>query len=217
MKKLLAAIAVSTLLTACVFATNQPPEGKGPPGGGGRKGQPGAGEKGKGGPGRFELGRLLPGPMREELGLSEEQANLIDALEKDVKERLNKILTDDQKQKLNDLGRRGPMGPRFGGGDDKFKGPPPGDDNRPRGKGEPGQRKGPPPGDDDRPRGKGNRGEKKGPPPPPRIDDDGNHANAGGIQWFGTLERGLAEARRTGQPILFVAAAPHCGGVPGIW
>ena len=39
----------------------------------------------------------------------------------------------------------------------------------------------------------------------------------GGIQWFATLERGLAEAKRSGKPILFVSAAPHCGGISGIW
>jgi hypothetical protein len=216
MNKLFAAATVSTFMAACVLAANQPPEGKGPPGGGNRKGPPGAEQKQKGGGGRFELGRVLPGPMREELGLSEEQAKMIDALDKDVKDRLNKILNDDQKQKLNDLGRRGP---RFGGGDDKGKGPPPGDDDRPRGKGE---RKGPPreddrkspPADDDRP-GRP-RGDKKAPPPPPRIDDEHEQAQ-GGIQWFGTLDRGLAEAARTGRPILFLAAAPHCGGIPGIW
>lgn len=37
------------------------------------------------------------------------------------------------------------------------------------------------------------------------------------IQWFATLERGLAEATRTGKPILFVSAAPHCAGVSGMW
>ena len=37
------------------------------------------------------------------------------------------------------------------------------------------------------------------------------------IQWFGTLDRGLAEARRTGKPILLVSGAPHCSGVPGMW
>lgn len=37
------------------------------------------------------------------------------------------------------------------------------------------------------------------------------------IQWFATLDRGLAEARRTGKPILFASAAPHCAGVPGMW
>lgn len=38
-----------------------------------------------------------------------------------------------------------------------------------------------------------------------------------GIQWFATLERGLAEAKRAGKPILFVSAAPHCAGVSGMW
>ncbi len=38
-----------------------------------------------------------------------------------------------------------------------------------------------------------------------------------GIAWFATWKSGLAEAARSGRPILLVAAAPHCGGVPGIW
>ena len=37
------------------------------------------------------------------------------------------------------------------------------------------------------------------------------------VAWFGTLEAGLAEAKRTQRPILLVAAAPHCQNVPGIW
>jgi hypothetical protein len=37
------------------------------------------------------------------------------------------------------------------------------------------------------------------------------------IQWFATLERGLAEAKRTGKPILLVSGAPHCAGVSGMW
>lgn len=40
---------------------------------------------------------------------------------------------------------------------------------------------------------------------------------AGGIQWFSRLKDGLAEARKTGRPILFLSAAPSCGGVPGVW
>jgi hypothetical protein len=39
----------------------------------------------------------------------------------------------------------------------------------------------------------------------------------GGIQWFTRLKDGLAEAKRTGRPILFLSAAPSCGGVPGVW
>ena len=37
------------------------------------------------------------------------------------------------------------------------------------------------------------------------------------IAWYGTLKSGLAEAQRSGRPILFVSAAPQCLGVPGIW
>jgi hypothetical protein len=42
-------------------------------------------------------------------------------------------------------------------------------------------------------------------------------AAAGGIQWFTRLKDGLAEARRTGKPILYLSAAPSCGGIPGTW
>ena len=41
--------------------------------------------------------------------------------------------------------------------------------------------------------------------PPPRI------------AWYGQLADGLAEAERTGRPILLVSGAPQCHGVPGIW
>ena len=37
------------------------------------------------------------------------------------------------------------------------------------------------------------------------------------IAWFGTWEAGLAEAERTGRPILLMSAAPQCHGVPGMW
>lgn len=37
------------------------------------------------------------------------------------------------------------------------------------------------------------------------------------IAWFGTWKQGLAEAKRSGRPILLVSAAPHCRNVPGIW
>ncbi len=38
-----------------------------------------------------------------------------------------------------------------------------------------------------------------------------------GVAWFGTWEGALAEASRTGKPILLLSAAPQCRGVPGIW
>ena len=37
------------------------------------------------------------------------------------------------------------------------------------------------------------------------------------IQWYATLKRGLAEAERTGKPILFVSGNPSCAGVSGMW
>ena len=41
--------------------------------------------------------------------------------------------------------------------------------------------------------------------PPPRI------------AWYGDLQEGLAEAKRSARPILLVSGAPHCLGVPGVW
>lgn len=154
------------------------------------KGPPG-GKKG-GLPG-FELGRVLPPFVRVDLDLTADQEKQLAALEAEVKQKLEKILTADQKKKLADL--RPPMGPMGKGGPG---GPP--------GKGKGGFKDGPPP--------KG--GDKDG--PPPKKDDGGEQAKAGGgIQWFATLEAGKAEAERTGRPILFLSAAPHCAGVSGIW
>ena len=37
------------------------------------------------------------------------------------------------------------------------------------------------------------------------------------IAWHGTWKGGLAEAQRTGKPILLVSAVPQCHSVPGVW
>jgi hypothetical protein len=42
-------------------------------------------------------------------------------------------------------------------------------------------------------------------------------SETGGIHWFSTLKPALAFAKRTDRPILFMSAAPHCGGVSGVW
>jgi len=42
-------------------------------------------------------------------------------------------------------------------------------------------------------------------------------AERGGIAWFGTWQQGLAEAQRTGKPILLMSAVPQCHNVPGVW
>jgi hypothetical protein len=87
--------------------------------------------------------RVLPPGAREHLDLTEEQAKEIDALEADVKSRLEKILKPEQFERLGEMFRRGPGGPGRGRGDRRFEGPPDG-----------------PPGPPDRPR----------PPRPPRDD-----------------------------------------------
>jgi hypothetical protein len=55
--------------------------------------------------------------------------------------------------------------------------------------------------------------------PPPDRRENGALAqdSTAGIQWFATLKSGLGVALQSGRPILLVAAAPHCAGVPGIW
>jgi len=55
------------------------------------------------------------------------------------------------------------------------------------------------------------------PPRGGRGDQSTAAAEGVSIQWYATLDRGLAEAKRTGKPILFVSAAPHCAGVSGMW
>ncbi len=38
-----------------------------------------------------------------------------------------------------------------------------------------------------------------------------------GIGWMATWEQAIKEARESNKPIMLVAAAPSCGGVPGVW
>ena len=42
-------------------------------------------------------------------------------------------------------------------------------------------------------------------------------AKAEKIAWHGTWKGGLAEAKRSGKPILLVSAVPQCHSVPGVW
>ncbi len=122
MKKVyLGLIAFLASMMLVVSAVSQPPEDKE------KKGPP---DK-KGGPrGGFELGRILPPFMRDELDLTEEQEKKIAELEKEVKAKLSKILTEAQKEKIQSMR---PKGPPKGGPDGK-KGPPDGDDDGPKGK-----------------------------------------------------------------------------------
>ena len=58
-------------------------------------------------------------------------------------------------------------------------------------------------------------------PPPTGPSYGGSVPNSrrvvSGIAWYGVLADGLAVAKRTGKPILFITAAAQCRGVPGMW
>ena len=90
-------------LLAAGAAFAQPPGG-GPPGG-------------PGGPPKFELGKVLPPHIRQQIELTKDQENELAELEKLVKEKLDKLLTADQKKKIEKAGppTGGPGGPGGGG------------------------------------------------------------------------------------------------------
>jgi hypothetical protein len=125
---------------ACVGSAQQPDK-KDPPkkAEGGERGRE-VGRPGPGGPGGF--GRMMPMPgvilppfLQEQLKLSDEQKKEVEALQKDTNEKLDKILNEDQRKKLQEMRDRGPgPGRRDGGdgarpprpeGDREKKGPPP--------------------------------------------------------------------------------------------
>ena len=72
-------------------ADSQPPGGKG------------KGKGGKKGPPPFQVGKVLPPYIRDGLDLSEDQEKQLADLEKEVRQRLLKILTAEQKEKLAEL------------------------------------------------------------------------------------------------------------------
>jgi hypothetical protein len=84
-----------------------PPDGPGGPGGGG-KGGPGGG--GPGGPGRFagppQPGQLLPPFLQETLKMSAEQKKQLAELQKEIDDKLAKILNDEQKRQLKEMRER---------------------------------------------------------------------------------------------------------------
>ena len=54
----------------------------------------------------------------------------------------------------------------------------------------------------------------------PRPEDLGASQlplGASGIAWYTTWESGQAEAKRSGRPIMFVAAATQCHGISGVF
>src|SRR5579872_33262 len=116
------AILASVCFSAAIVltASSQPPPGQ-------PKDKKGPGDKEKGPP-RYELGKLLPPFVREGLKLTKEQEKQLSDLEAEVKEKLGKILTDEQKKMIESL--RPPGGPGGGPG-----GPGPGGPGGPGGGG----------------------------------------------------------------------------------
>lgn len=164
----------AALLTAGVVATaTSQDKGRGPD----KKGPP---------PKGFELGKVLPPHVADELDLSDEQQKQLRELEKETRKKLEKILTAKQIEKVKELGKRPP----------------------PRDKGKDGDE---PPPDKGKVKDKGRKKDDR--------DDQAaaRQEKAAGVAWFATWHDAQKEATRTGKPILLVSAAPHCGGVSGVW
>lgn len=107
------------------FATReQPKRGFGGPGGGGPGGSGGFGGPGGPGGGRGmmgmggppRIGEVLPRMFQMRLGLDDAQKKKVAELQKDVDEKLNKILTTEQAAQLKEMRQRGPGGPGGPGG-----------------------------------------------------------------------------------------------------
>lgn len=111
------------VLAALVLSANAQPGERDERGGGkdaprdrGPGGKDNPRDKGPGdkkGPPPFELGKVLPPFVRDQLRLTEEQEKQIQDLEKDVKEKLQKILTEDQQKRLKEMAK-GFKGPKDG-------------------------------------------------------------------------------------------------------
>ena len=194
MQKYLAGIATLGLIFFMGLSVwSQPQDGKGGPGkDGGKDFKKGPGGDKKRPPMGFELGKVLPPHIADTLELSEDQLKQIADLEKDVKSKLTKILTDGQIKKVEASKGLGKMDGKEGKDKD--------------GKGKDGK------GD------KGKEGaapDKKSSQPRPAMDSKLQKPSQ--IQWYASLDGGLKEAQRTGRPILLLSAAPHCAGVSGTW
>ena len=116
-------MATTFVMSLTLTAWAQPPDDGPPRGRGGQpgkgqqgkgqfgKGQQGKGQQGKGqqdGRPRFQLGTVIPPQMRGDLNLTSSQEKEINGIEKDVKTKLEKILSKDQIDSLNN--------PPMGGG-----------------------------------------------------------------------------------------------------
>ncbi len=78
---------------------------------GGPAGPAGSGLGGGENRGRLTPGQVLPTPLKEQLKLSADQESQLNELESEVRGRLDKILTADQKRQLDEMRERGPVRP----------------------------------------------------------------------------------------------------------
>ena len=101
------AIFVLTSLSQPPREREQNPEKKGPPPE--RKGPPPPFDKK--GPPPWRPGKIIPPHVRDFLDLSDDQEAKIDELEVEVRAKLLKIFTEDQKRRLQEMREKGPKGP----------------------------------------------------------------------------------------------------------
>lgn len=166
----LMALAISMGSVKAQDGQGQPPDPNRPPVGFGRGDNPPPPPRPR--PDGFPV---IPPPVADALNLTDKQKTELKALEKEVNEKIKKILTADQMKKLKSLrdrnrppmGRNGMRPPPPGGFGGPGGGPPP-----PGGFGGPGG--GPPPPDG----GQGGRGGQGAPPPPPGDRDQAHNAQA---------------------------------------
>lgn len=80
----------------------------------------GPGMGGPGGPGGFRVfgppGTILPGPVTDQLRLTEEQRKALAALQKEADEQLEKLMTEEQRKQWKEMKDRFPGGPGGPGG-----------------------------------------------------------------------------------------------------
>lgn len=70
----------------------------------------------RGAPPRFELGQVFPPLLEDELELTADQEKQLDIIKKDLKAKLERLLTEEQKQKIESFRTRPPSGQRPGAG-----------------------------------------------------------------------------------------------------
>ncbi len=149
MRALSLVLFLSGMFAVASLSPAQPPEGgKGKGDGKTDKGGKGFG---KGGPGGFgfgagpAIGQIMPTFIQEQLKLTDAQKKELEAMQKDIDAKLDKILTEDQRKQLKEMKERRPGG--FGGpggfpGQPGEKGGGPGEKG---GKGDKGGKGNPPP------------------------------------------------------------------------